>query len=187
MNAFKFARTLLFVTALGVGISACGSSRYTILEPPSEPLTSFSVMQINDFTSNLNDEDSANLADRFADQLYAAIQEEREDSSDRSVFADVVRSTDQSDGVLVLDGIVISFDQGSRAKRYWIGFGAGKAYCTIQATFTNKATGATVIKSNFDGELGMGFFGGSADEAVDAVVEAFIDYFHDYFVVEEAS
>jgi len=184
MDAFKFARTLILATALGVGISACGSSRYTILEPASEPLTSFSVMQVNDFTSNLSDEDSINLANRFADQLYTAIQEERTNGSEKMFFTDIVRSTDQSDGVLVLDGVVISFDKGSRAKRYWIGFGAGKAYCTIQATFTNKATGATVIKSNFDGELGMGFFGGSADEAVDAVVNAFIDYFHDYFIVE---
>lgn len=187
MRIFKTASVVILLAAVTIGISACGSSRYTILEPPSEPLTSFSVMQINDFTSNLSDEDSINLANRFADQLHAAIQEERQQGDRQSIFTEVVRGTNETDGVLVLDGVVISFDQGSRAKRYWIGFGAGKAYCTIQATFTNKATGATVIKSNFDGELGMGFFGGSAEEAVDAVVEAFIDYFDDYFVVEGTS
>ena len=109
---------------------------------------------------------------------------EREKSPGQSFFSEIVRSTDKVDSVLVLDGKVISFDKGSRAKRYWIGFGAGKAYCTIQATFTNKETGAEVLKTNFDGELAMGFFGGDEQEAVDAVVESFIDYFADYFQVK---
>jgi hypothetical protein len=187
MYVIKTARVVLLGLALGLVLSACGSSRYTILEPASEPLESFSVLEIHEFTSNLTDEDSVNLANRFAGQLHAAVMEDREENPGNSVFDDVVRSTDQTDGVLVLDGVVISFEKGSRAKRYWIGFGAGKAYCTIQATFTNKATGETVIKSNFDGELSMSFFGGSAEEAVDAVVAAFIDYFSDYFAVDGTS
>jgi len=173
----RFA-TILIIVMLQ---SACGSSRYTILEPATEPLTSFEVLEIRDFTSNLSDEDSVNLANRFADQLHAAVMDERKENPGESFFRDVVRSTDQNNSVLILNGVVISFEKGSRAKRYWIGFGAGKAYCTIQATFTNKETGEVVLKSNFDGELSMSFFGGSAEEAVDAVVAAFIDYFDDYF------
>jgi hypothetical protein len=42
-------------------------------------------------------------------------------------------------------------------------------------------TGEEVLRTNFDGELSMSFFGGSPEEAVDAVVRAFIDYFTDYF------
>lgn len=181
MNAIKTARVALLWLIVSLGISACGSSRYTIIEPASEPLESFSVLEIREFTSNLNDADSVDLANRFASQLHSAVQENREENPGGTVFDDVVRSTDQTEGVLVLEGVVVSFEKGSRAKRYWIGFGAGKAYCTIQATFTNKATGETVMKSNFDGELGMGFFGGSAEQAVDETVEAFIDYFSDYF------
>ena len=145
------------------------------------------MLEIHEFTSNLNDADSVDLANRFASQLYAEVLENRKENPGDTVFDEVVRSTDRTDGVLVLEGIVVSFEKGSRAKRYWIGFGAGKAYCTIQATFTNKATGETVMKSNFDGELGMGFFGGSAEEAVDETVEAFIDYFSDYFGRDGAS
>ena len=172
------------VTAIAIVVlllNACGSSRYTILEPAKEPLTNFEVLEIKDFTTNLNDEDSVNLASRFADQLHLAVMEDRKESPGESIFRDVVRGTEESNSVLVLDGVVVSFEKGSRAKRYWIGFGAGKAYCTIQATFTNKETGEVVLKSNFDGELSMSFFGGSAEEAVDEVVDAFIDYFDDYF------
>ena len=64
--------------------------------------------------------------------------------------------------------------------------GAGKAFCTIQSAFTDKASGQEVLKTNFDGELSMSFFGGSADEAVDAVVAAYIDYLRDYFATTTA-
>jgi hypothetical protein len=167
-----------------LALTGCGSSRYTVLEPASEPIANFSVLEIRDFTSNLSDEDSVELASRFADQLYVAVMKDRDAHPGESVFEEVVRATTRNDDVLVLDGTIISFEKGSRAKRYWIGFGAGKAYCTIQATFINKLTGEQVLKTNFDGELSMSLFGGSPEEAVDAVVRAFIDYFDDYFEKE---
>ena len=171
-----------FLLALLVAmVSGCGSSRYTMIEAPKQPVTNFTVLEIRDFTSALADQDSINLAARFANQLHAAVIKDREKNPGKSIFSEVVRSSDRSDKVLTLDGTVISFEKGSRAKRYFIGFGAGKAFCTIQASFKDKATGDEVLKANFDGELSMSFFGGSAEEAVDEVVKAFIDYFRDYF------
>lgn len=110
--------------------------------------------------------------------------EDRERHLGESIFEEVVRTTDRAERGLVLDGKVISFENGSRAKRYFIGFGAGKAYCTIQATFSDKVTGEEVLNTNFDGELSMSFFGGSPGEAVDAVVRAFIGYLDDHFEKE---
>jgi hypothetical protein len=46
---------------------------------------------------------------------------------------------------------------------------------TIQSTFTDKTTNEQILKLNFDGELSMSLFGGSADDAVQAVVKAYID------------
>jgi hypothetical protein len=179
------SNTSLWITPLSILVlivlSGCASSHYTVLEPASQPVTDFSVLEISDFKSNLSDADSIELADLFADQLYAAVITDREAHPGESIMEEVVRSTDQIDDVLVIEGTVISFEKGSRAKRYFIGFGAGKAYCTIQARFKNKATGEEVLKTNFDGELSMSIFGGSPTEAVDAVVKSFIDYFDDYF------
>jgi hypothetical protein len=113
------------IVTLMLLLNACGSSRYTILQPAKEPLTTFEVLEIKDFTSNLSDEDSVNLANRFADQLHLAVMDDRKENPGESIFRDVVRSTDQSKSVLVLEGVVVSFEKGSRAKRYWLGFGAG--------------------------------------------------------------
>lgn len=162
-------------------INACASHRYTIIEPKTKELTDYSILEIRDFKSNLGDKESQELASKFADKLYQSILKDRQEHPNGIIFNEVVRKTDKSDGVLVLDGTVISFEKGSRAKRYFIGFGAGKAYCTIQSLFTDKKTSEHIMKMNFDGELSMGIFGGSVEEAVDGVVDAYIDYFDDYF------
>ena len=175
----------LVIVLLTLATAGCASSRYTVLQPATQPIANFDALEIRDFTSNLTDEDSVELANRFADQLHAAVMEDREDNPGRSVFDEVLRQADRSEGVLALDGTVISFEKGNRALRYFVGFGAGKAYCTIQAVFTDKATGEEVLRANFDGELSMSVFGGSPEEAVDAVVRAFIDYFRDYFEDED--
>ena len=183
-NVYKLLARFLAMGLLMVTIAGCASSRYTVLDPAEAPLTSYTVLEIDDFSSNLSDPDSIDLANRFADQLFDAVSSDRAKNPGESIFEYVVRDTDVTEDVLVLHGNVISFEKGSRAKRYFIGFGAGKAYCTIQATFIDKETGEVVLKTNFDGELSMSFFGGSPEEAVDAVVRAFIDYFDDYFEKE---
>ena len=175
---------LLIIIGLVLFLSGCASSHYSVLQAPSQPVTTFNKLEIANFKSNLKDEVSIDLADRFAGRLYRAIMKERELHPDESIFEEIVLDTDEVEGVLLLNGTIISFEEGSRAARYFIGFGAGKAYCTIQAVFTDKATGEEVIRTNFDGELSMGLFGGSPEEAVDAVVKAFITYFDEYFEKE---
>ena len=175
---------LLVILGISLLLSGCASSHYSVLQAPSQPVNTFNKLEIAKFKSNLKDEVSIDLADRFAGQLYREIMKERELHPGESIFEEIVLETDDVEGVLLLNGTVISFEEGSRAARYFIGFGAGKAYCTIQAVFTNKATGEEIIRTNFDGELSMGLFGGSPEEAVDAVVKAFISYFDDYFEKE---
>jgi len=173
--------SILFITFMIAGVSGCASHKYTVLEPPSKELTEYRILEIRDFTTYLGDAESKELAARFADKLYENIMEHRGENPDKIIFDEVVRHTDETEGVAVLNGVVVSYEKGSRAKRYWIGFGAGKAYCTIRSTFTDKSTSEQILEMNFDGELGMGIFGGSADEAVQGVVEAYLDYFDDYY------
>ena len=172
---------LILTPALLLGLGGCASQRYTVVDPPNQQVTEFDTLEIRDFTSILNDEESIALAGEFADTLHSAVMKDRAANPDESIFEEVVRSTEKTERVLTLDGTIVSFEKGSQAKRYFIGFGSGKAYITIQSVFSDKATGEQVLKTNFDGELAGGLFGGSFDETVDAVVRAYIDYFDDYF------
>jgi hypothetical protein len=143
-------------------------------------LTNYSILEIPEFKTNLNDAESQELANRFASRLHLAVSEYRKNSPEDLVYDEVTLKTEKTTDVLVMQGTIVSFEEGSRAKRYFIGFGSGKAYCTIQVVFTDKVTGEELSRTNFDGELAMGLFGGDADEAVDGVVEAFIDYMQEY-------
>jgi hypothetical protein len=174
------------VITLALTVTGCASQRYTVVEPPSKPLTNYSTLVINDFTTNLNDQDSADMANDFADRLLVAVMDDRARNPGESIFDEVVRQSDSTDRVLELDGTIISFEKGSQAKRYFIGFGSGKAYITIQSVFTDRSTGEEILKTNFDGELAGGIFGGAFSETVDAVVRAYIAYFDDYFEKLEA-
>lgn len=174
-------RNIAVAGIAGAMLAGCASSRYSVIEPAAESVADFTTLEIRDFTSNLTDKASVKLADSFADRLYTAVMADRAAHPGESIFEQVVRGDQGTGRVLVLDGTVISFDEGSRAMRYFVGFGAGKAYCTIRSIFTNKETGNKVLETNFDGELSMGVFGGSAEEAVDAVVRSYIEYFDEYF------
>ncbi len=179
-NLFSKIGLVIVMTAVAVA-SGCASHKYTVLEPPSKDLTDYQILEIREFTTNLGDPESKEIAALFADKLYENVMEHRRENPDQVIFDEVVRHTDEVESVAVLDGVVISYEEGSRAKRYWIGFGAGKAFCTIRSTFTDKSTDEQILEMDFDGELAGGVFGGSADEAVQGVVEAYLDYFDDYY------
>jgi len=126
--------SLMLIMATIAVASGCASHKYTVLEPPSKDLTEYQILEIRDFTTFLGDSESKELAARFADKLYENVMTHREEEPDKIIFDKVVRHTDETESVAVLNGVVISYEKGSRAKRYWIGFGAGKAYCTIRST-----------------------------------------------------
>ncbi|NOR19145.1 MAG: DUF4410 domain-containing protein [Xanthomonadales bacterium] len=172
--------TIIFTLLVMGVLTGCASHRYTVVNPPSTSLTDYRILEISEFKTNLNDAESRELADRFAGRLHLAVMNYRENNPEDRVYEEVTLDTENTRGVLLMQGTIISYEEGSRAKRYWIGSGSGKAYCTIQVIFTNKETGEELSRTNFDGELAMGLFGGDADEAVDGVVEAFIDYMQQY-------
>lgn len=169
---------MLMLFVIG-GISGC-FHRYTVVELPTKSLTDYRILEISEFKTNLNDAKSRSLANRFAYRLHWAIKNYREKNPEDIIYEEVTLSTGKTKGVLLMQGTIIKFDEGSRAKRYWIGLGAGKAHCKIQVIFINKETGEELSRTNFDGMLVMGVFGGDSDKAVDGVVDAFINYMKKY-------
>lgn len=176
-------KTLTYMLMLFVIGSITGCfHRYTVVNLPSKSLTDYSILEIPKFESNLNDARSRGLASRFATRLRWAVIKQREKNPENNIYEEVTLHTDKTKGVLLMQGTLIRYEEGSRAKRYWIGLGAGKAYCTIQVIFIDKETGEELSRTNFKGTLVMGVFGGDPDEAAAAVVDAFIDYMKKYMI-----
>ena len=69
----------------------------------------------------------------------------------------------------------IQYNKGSRAARYIVGFGAGKGSMTIETVFLDR-DGNELARIENGGEISMGFFGGSFNEAVDKAAKETAEY-----------
>jgi curli biogenesis system outer membrane secretion channel CsgG len=76
------------------------------------------------------------------------------------------------EGTLRLTGTITKFKAGSRAKRYLVGFGAGKSKVIAHIKFTDKATGSVLFEQDVDGDVVMGLFGGDSGGATRELAEA---------------
>ncbi len=64
-----------------------------------------------------------------------------------------------------LTGIITKYKPGSRAKRYFIGFGAGATKVAAHLKFVDAATGNVIFEKDVDGKVWIGLFGGDSSGA----------------------
>jgi hypothetical protein len=63
---------------------------------------------------------------------------------------------------LQLSGTVTKYKPGSRAKRYFVGFGAGQTKVVAHVKFVDKASGKILLERDVDGKIAIGVFGGDS-------------------------
>ena len=66
---------------------------------------------------------------------------------------------------------VVDWDPGSRAARYFIGFGSGRGHMTVSVTVT-AADGSPAITGQVEGWVKGGAFGGSSNTSAEQVGRA---------------
>lgn len=96
------------------------------------------------------------------------------DGADAPVAVDAAVEDSGATLAVTLD---MNIDWGSRALRYFVGFGAGKG--TIQSTLTVKDAGSGVVKyqSSKESTLSMGVFGGSMESVVHDNIAGLLEEF----------
>ncbi len=58
-----------------------------------------------------------------------------------------IQTGDQAGGkAVVLEGEIVEFDAGSRALRFWVGFGAGKTYLLLKGRLVDAQTGKELAR-----------------------------------------
>ena len=72
---------------------------------------------------------------------------------------------------LVLRGKVVTMNPGSRAARYWGGFGAGAAATAIEGEVVDAATGAVLLKFTQERRSGVGVAGGDYENLLNRNLE----------------
>jgi hypothetical protein len=63
-------------------------------------------------------------------------------------------------GALVISAKVVEMDPGSKAARYWAGFGAGAARARLEITVADGASGKVLLKIDQERRSGVGMAGG---------------------------
>jgi hypothetical protein len=91
----------------------------------------------------------------LADPVTAFVEGLREDSGM------TVEKGQGGPGDLVVSGVVEELDPGSRAARYWGGFGAGAARAVLRLEVRDGASGKTLLKIHQERRSGFGVGGGS--------------------------
>ena len=76
--------------------------------------------------------------------------------------------------VLRLAGVVTGFKEGSRAKRYFAGFGAGTSQIFAHVKYVDRATGETLIETEVIGTLSGGAFGGNSKNVLRDFAKALV-------------
>lgn len=75
-------------------------------------------------------------------------------------------------GVLILRGRVLEMDPGSRAARYWAGFGAGAARTKIEGELVDAASGRVLLRFIQERRSGVGVGGGNYVNLLERNLEA---------------
>jgi hypothetical protein len=161
---------LILIVLLVVG---CAASRTQVLEPKKAGFENYSVLEITDLKNNIGPQVPAEVIRRVPD----AIAEKARALNLFQVVNRVPSVTEATPekNALILEGTIIEYEPGSRALRYFVGFGAGKAFATVQLRAIDKSTNEEIFRGNIGAEQSMGVFGGSFDEVIQKLVDECIE------------
>lgn len=156
----------LFSTMLVMGVSiACAVSVYatdTLPKPDAlseetiyltERLSkNYDTLIIKDFSADgveysaVNDEEKANIV-KMMPVLKANIALTLESElKAKNVFKKILTNGVASDKAVILEGSFSEFNAGSRALKFFVGFGAGKVYIKFKGKLLDAATGKELAK-----------------------------------------
>jgi hypothetical protein len=82
----------------------------------------------------------------------------------RKLFKNVIENGDAKENAVILEGNFTEFNGGSRALRFWVGFGAGKTYLKAKGRLVDAQSGKTL--ASFEDQE-TGFKGVASMESLD--------------------
>lgn len=152
---------LIAVTVLLV--SGCGTA-HVRTDQAAAPLESYTQLHVDNVavSSTEKDEKFVTLNEEFDEYATSRLL---------GVIKEVGRFQLVTDGQeSEVDTIVaeanIDVTYGSRAKRYWVGFGAGKGSVRSTLVLRDAASKETLLQLSSDSDLTVGAFGGSMDATI---------------------
>lgn len=113
----------------------------------SQRLSKYDTIIIKDFSTegvaydNINDEEKPKvdaMKPLIVKNLTLSIEMAMKN---KKMFKNVVLNSDAKDNAVILEGSFTEFNGGSRALRFWVGFGAGKTYLKVKGRLVDAQSG----------------------------------------------
>ncbi|MDT4289586.1 DUF4410 domain-containing protein [Methylomonas sp. MO1] len=163
MNHGKMKRYLsgFSLSVLVLMLYGCASANLSVVQAMAAKPASASLILIDNTGSKVSNEDIGNLKSAFSDSLQKAGVK--------------IVSTENKD-VAAIVGQIQQYDKGSKALRYFVGFGAGTGKMKT-AWKVSDQTGGEIGSCNIDGSISMGVFGGDFYNVHEKAAEAFSQFF----------
>lgn len=144
-----------------------------------EKLTGYDRIEVAALRNKVGDVLDAKTLTEIQDTIVSAINESKlmgavldptvefpkkdPDNDIKLVFTGTGKDEDKT--TLILFTEVITFNKGSRAKRYWVGGGTGRAEVRGNCYLLDKSTGEQLYNFQTFGETNWGLFGGGNDKS----------------------
>lgn len=144
-----------------------------------EIVQSFSLSEYNKVVVADFDTDKVELPEK-SDNTYEPVKRVLKDPSsafmtglrDELEGLDVESGKKGERGTILIRGDVTTMDPGSRAARYWAGFGAGAARAQVELEAVDAATGKVLFRFVQERRSGVGVAGGGYEELMRRNLEA---------------
>ena len=122
--------------------------------------------------SSFDVKDGINLPAEYVTNLKNELVSELQHTKKfKQVLRDGESATETNAPSIKLIGTVTEYKPGSRAKRYFIGFGAGKTKIVAHIKFIDRATREALFEDDVDGKVIIGLFGGASKGATNGLAK----------------
>ncbi len=161
----------LFILVFTVG---CAARSYQVVKDNTIPLRTYRTVTVSKISADefwaknpglKNDEKWKYQVNRAGDHIWGKLT---------MYFASEWKG--ETDRGLKIEADLFEFDPGSRAARYFAGFGAGEGRIAYHVTLKDAATSEVVGQLDAYGTLTTGLFGGDIGTAYDQCANAIIEY-----------
>ena len=161
-------RTILLslVTAALALSNAFGQDKKSPANADNAEKGKYQNVQVAPFTTQ---EGVQMTAEQLKSLHDAVVKELQETKKFKQVLREGETPADAAAPTLQITGTVVKFKAGSRAKRYFVGFGAGKSKLNVK--FLDGETGRLLYEHTADGDVFMGVFGGGSGGAKSELAE----------------
>lgn len=160
---------LLFLIA----IAGCGKAYIRTLQAPAD-LSGYKSIYMA--PAKVSSKEQTPKALRLNAQWVAMAREEVTKGLEENGKYVISNSSAPSRESLILD-TTINLVYGSRALRYWVGFGAGKGSCKVRLTLKDSSSGEVKYEVESESDLAIGAFGGSMDKLIQKNIRGAVTQF----------